>query len=337
MIDLQKPDNIGPMNKKRLLVYGDVEMDILLKTDSIDPNIRDAKVEDLSFSPGGSAANCAAIAGSLGLPVTFLGSVGSDVWSTPLLADLRKHHVNTEYLKRAAGNTGTCVALVDGLGERKFYSYRGVNESAPLEIPSSMFIKQHYCLHLSGYSFQEPNSRSTASGLLHEAKKQGLVISLDPSFLFARDLGAKGSDLLAQLDLFFPNREEAALISGKNDPAVAAKVLRVMGIKTVVITLGEEGCLLLSDVNDEYIRMEPPARVVDTTGAGDAFCGGFLTGMLNGFSAVNSAKLGSATAAYIITRMGARENAPGMSELLSIIRQNHELELAALIEQKYPV
>ncbi len=319
------------MPKKRLLVYGDVEMDILLKTDTSDPHGRDVKVNDISFSPGGSAANCAAIAGSLGLPVTFLGSLGSDGWTRPLLQDLERFGVVTKHIRQTKGNTGTCVAVVDQSGERKFYSYRGVNELSAPDMPPAGVWKTHHGLHLSGYSFQEPNSRRTAYGLLREAKAHGLSVSLDPAYLFAKKAGAELDELLPQLDFLFPNREEAALLTNREDPLLAAHLLRKKGVGTVIVTLGSEGCLVLSERVEQFINLKPVAEVVDTTGAGDAFCGGFLTGWLNELSLVQSCKLGCAAAAHIVTRMGAHDQAPTAEDILSIMRRNQEDELAAIL------
>ncbi|MBA4384880.1 MAG: hypothetical protein C0410_09095 [Anaerolinea sp.] len=320
------------MTQKRLLIYGDVEMDILLKTESIDPNAHDVKVDDISFSPGGSAANCAAIAGSMGQAVTFLGSLGSDIWTKQLLQDFRKFNVNTRYLKRTDGNTGTCVSVVDAAGERKFHSYRGVNESDPPGMPSEIVWKNHHCLHLSGYCFQQPNSKQTAWGLLREAKRNELAVSLDPSYLFARQTGSEMDELLPQLDFVFPNQSEALLLSGEQDPIKAARVLRSRGVKTVLVTLGSEGCLLSSNETEQFVKMDPVEKVVDTTGAGDAFCGGFLTGWLKGLTFVQACKLGCAAAAHIVTRIGAHSFAPTIAELLSIMRRNHEEELANQVE-----
>ncbi len=321
------------MTQKRLLIYGDVEMDILLKTDSAEAEAHDVKVDDISFSPGGSAANCAAIAGSLGQPVTFLGSLGSDTWTDPLLKDFCKFKVNTRYLKRSTGKTGTCVAIVDAAGERKFHSYRGVNESDPPGQPPQTLWKTHHCLHLSGYCFQQPNSRQTAWNLLLEAKRNGLAVSLDPSHLFSKQSGSEMDDLLANLDFIFPNLDEAEHLSGEQDPLKAARVLRGRGVKTVMVTLGSNGCLLSTQGIEEYIKMNPIEAVVDTTGAGDAFCGGFLTGWLNGLGLLQSCKLGCAAAAHIVTRMGAHEQAPTLSDLKAIMLRNRELELVNLVDK----
>jgi sugar/nucleoside kinase (ribokinase family) len=290
-------------------------------------------VDDISFSPGGSAANCAAIAGSLGQPVTFLGSLGSDTWTEPLLKDFRKFNVNTRYLKRSTGKTGTCVAVVDAAGERKFHSFRGVNESDPPGLPPQTLWKSHHCLHLSGYCFQQPNSKQTAWSLLREAKRNGLAVSLDPSYLFSKQTGSEMDDLLASLDFIFPNLDEAELLSGEKDPIKAARALRDRGVKTVLVTLGSEGCLLATQNNEQFVKMNPVEKVVDTTGAGDAFCGGFLTGWLKGLQLFQACQLGCAAAAHIVTRMGAHEQAPNLVDLKTVLTQNHELELVNLIEK----
>lgn len=315
------------MVRKRLLIYGDVEMDILLKTESAEAGAYDVKVDDIRFSPGGSAANCAAIAGSLGQPVTFLGSLGSDTWIKPLLQDFRKFNVNTRYLKKAAGKTGTCVAVVNAAGERKFHSYRGVNESDPPDLPPQTLWRHHHCLHLSGYCFQQPNSRRIAWSLLHEAKRNGLAVSLDPSYFFAKQSGSEMDELLAALDFIFPNLDEALILSGENDPVKAARVLRARGVNTVLVTLGSDGCLLSTNETEQFVKIKPVNKVVDTTGAGDAFCGGFLTGWLKGLPLIQACKLGCASAAHIVTQMGAHEQAPTLTNLIDILHNNNEGEL----------
>lgn len=199
----------------------------------------------------------------------------------------------------------------------------------PPDAPSEDVWQKYHCLHLSGYSFQQPNSCQTAWGLLREAKRNRLAVSLDPSFLFSKQTGSEMDELLAQLDFIFPNLDEAFFLTGEHDPTNAARTLRERGVKTVIVTLGSEGCLISSHGMEQSVKMNPIEKVVDTTGAGDAFCGGFLTGWLMGLDLGQACKLGCAAAAHIVTRMGAHEQAPTFTELLSIMRQNHEVDLAA--------
>jgi fructokinase len=162
------------MQKNRLIAYGDIAMDVIVKKAISTDADEDEKVEDLHISPGGSAANCAVTARSLGLPTTFLGTLGDDHWSQLLEEDLKSHKVETKFLHRVHGQLAVCISIVKQTGERKFYSYRGVNDlPSYTEIPSALF-RTHQFLHLSGYSFQTPNSCAVATSLLQGAKSHGL-------------------------------------------------------------------------------------------------------------------------------------------------------------------
>jgi len=135
--------------------------------------------------------------------------------------------------------------------------------------------------------------------------------------------------------MIFPNREEATLLSGKRDPRDAVQSLHSRGVKTVVVTLGGDGCLVSCASGTESIRIQPTEKVLDTTGAGDAFCGGFLTAWLNGLDPWQCARMGSAAAAYVVTRLGAREHTPTLSDVAAVLRVNHEDTLADSLAHKF--
>jgi sugar/nucleoside kinase (ribokinase family) len=318
--------------KKGLLVYGDIGMDLLLKTPTWPDSGEDVKVEVMRYSPGGSAANCAAVASRLGVPTNFLGTLGDDPWAVTLNADLNSFGVDTSLVHRAAGTTGSCVAAVTPNGEKRFFSFRGVNETAPPPFPDEDLWNSIGYLHLSGYSFQSGSSRATANDLVDQAKRRGIIVSLDPSFLFAQDLGSNPGNRLESIDYLFPNREEAALLSGQSDPTLAARWLRERGVKTVVIKLDREGCFLASEGVEQFITLKQPDLVTDTTGAGDAFCGGFLAGLLGGFSLLDCCKVGAAAASHIISYLGAHEHAPSREAIMGIIRMNQEEELSLYLD-----
>jgi ribokinase len=321
------------MSNKRLLAYGDIDMDVIVKTAIVSDAEEDEKVDGLYISPGGSAVNCAVIASNLGLPATFLGILGDDHWSKMLEQDLRKHHVNTRFLHRVSGQLAICISILNPEGERKFYSYRGVNAtSVYAEIHDSIFRSQH-CLHLSGYSFQTPHSAKVAARLMKGAKQHGLKISLDPSFLFAKHTDLENNEALSDVDYFFPSREEAYQLTKLRDPLKAARKIREHGPKVVIVTLDKDGCLVVSDNVEQFIKLENDQSVVDTTGAGDAFCGGFLFGVSNGLALDQACKVGSAAAAHIISRYGGHEFPPSREDIIRILSKNHEEELAALLRK----
>lgn len=316
------------MRKNGLLAYGDIAMDVIVqKAASVDSD-EDEKVEDLHISPGGSAVNCAVTASTLGLPATFLGVVGDDHWSRLLAEDLSAHGLNTRHLHHAHGKLAVCISILAQNGERKFYSYRGVNVLPSYsKIPEGVFTNRKI-LHLSGYSFQTPNSSAVATKLLRGAKEHGLQVSLDPSFLFAQSTNLEDDPVLQQVDYFFPSREEAYQLTRLRDPLAAARKIRQYGPRVVIVTLDKDGCLVVGDGIEHFIKLENDEPVVDTTGAGDAFCGGFLFAVANGFDLVSAGKIGSAAAAHIIARYGGHEAPPQIEDLARILIKNNESELA---------
>ncbi|TFG48614.1 MAG: hypothetical protein E4H40_04385, partial [Candidatus Brocadiia bacterium] len=188
-------------------------------------------------------------------------------------------------------------------------------------------------LHLSGYSFQDQNSRNNAVDLIEVAHQYGVSISLDPSYWYAKKYHHDHPQLLAKIDILLPNLEEARLMSGKEDPEEACLALHELSPKVVIVKLGDGGCLLSENQQIEHIPAFPVEKVVDTTGAGDAFCGGFLAGVLKGFSAAEAAVIGNAVASKIVASVGGHGGAPGIAELIEILRESPWEDLKEKIEK----
>ena len=172
--------------KNGLLVYGDIGIDIHIRT-TFQPKIgEDAKVENILFRPGGSAANCAAVAARLGIPTSFIGFIGKDHYGKTIKEDLKNLGVCTKNLFSVEGDTGVTIAVREPLGERTFYSYRGVNSKGELSKVSTATFNNCKYLHMSGYSFQNQNSLKNALYLLDLAKRSNTLLSLDPSYWYSR-------------------------------------------------------------------------------------------------------------------------------------------------------
>jgi ribokinase len=306
-----------------LLVYGDIAMDITLESPSQSNPLpgQDAAVADMHFNPGGSAANCAAIAARLGTPTTFLGFVGTDDFGLKLIADLKNFGVNMNHVQQNPGKSGVTVAIVNPGGERTFYSFRGVNKTGKLEAIDKDLFENIKILHVSGYSFQDENSRGNAIRLIEAAHERGVLISLDPSYWYAKKKPLENKELLRKIDIILPNLEEARLMTGVDDPSQACSALQAMGAKVVVVKLGQEGCYVSENNQITKIPAFPVEKVVDTTGAGDAFCSGFLTGILKGLSKVAAARMGNAAAAKVVGVIGGHQGAAGMGEILELVSE----------------
>lgn len=306
----------------RLWIYGDIAMDICAQG-SLPALGTDANLQSLALIPGGSASNCAAVAAKLGVEVHLIGALGSDPLADMLKNDLLSHGVNLDSVKRLNGQSGTVVVVTEPNGERTLLTFRGINAALRSDQLPAIPFEPGDWLHLTGYSFQDPDSRGCALALMDAASKAGTSISLDPSYFFARDFATP--EILTRCDCLFPNEVEAKIMGSSASIDQAAENLIRMGCQQVIITLGGAGAYLAS--SHERAHIAPyPAMVVDSVGAGDAFAAGWLAGRLYGFSPVQACHLGHAAAAAVIEKVGAHTGAPVISDMAySILARDSEL------------
>ena len=262
------------MNSQALVVYGDLSADVGLRIDDFPTAGLDTSASGQRVTAGGSAANCAVAAARLGVRVDLVARVGDDLFSDLLIGGLERNGVGTSAVERTEGPSPLVVALIDPSGQRSMVSARG---PAGGRIPAGIYmplLDEASMVHLSGYSFQDPGSRSVALHLLEEARLRGITVSLDPSPLFAENYRTE-SGWLEGIGYLFPNLHEATAITGRSSPEEAARALRGLGAEAVAVTMGADGCVVLDDSGLVRIPAIREFPVVDTTGAGDGFAGGF--------------------------------------------------------------
>ncbi len=293
------------------MVCGDVINDVLVKPlDGTTPG-SDTPAEILAC-PGGSAAIQAAWMAHLGAEVTFAGRVGARDAGYHR-RELARAGVRAHLAADAAAGTGSIVIMVAPDGERTMFTHRGANlRLRRPDVPAGL-LDGAAALHLTGYTFCEPALLEVALWLLDEARARGLAVTIDPgsaAFLARMEPGAflRWTEGAA---VCFPNRDEAAVLTGEPplaDPVtMAARLTRHYG--AVAVTLGGEGCVLAVPGEAPVMIAAHPARATDTTGAGDAFCGAFMSRWLAGRPApdlVRAAKFAVRIAATVVTRFGAR-------------------------------
>jgi sugar/nucleoside kinase (ribokinase family) len=236
----------------------------------------------IQVCPGGSAANQAAWMAHLGVKVTFAGRVGAGDAEFHR-RELTRNGVRAHLAADPEAKTGSIVIMVGPDGERTMFTDRGANHRLhKSDIPAAL-LDDADVLHLTGYTFFEPPVLATALWLLEQARSRGLAVTIDPgsaAFLARLEPGAflrwTGGAAVC-----FPNRDEAAALVGEADPVtMAARLTRHYGV--VALKLGAAGCVLA-------VRNQPPVRIPakvtearDSTGAGDAFCGAFMSRWLAG-------------------------------------------------------
>ena len=262
--------------------------------------------------PGGAAANQAAWMAHLGATVTFAGRVGArDVGYHR--QELTRVGVRACLAVDPEADTGSIVIMVAPDGERTMFTDRGANLKLGREDLPASLLDDADVLHLTGYSFCEPPVLEVALWLLGQARSRGLAVTVDPgsaAFLARMEPGMflRWTDGAA---VCFPNRDEAAVLVGEADPvSMATRLTRNYGV--VVLKLGAGGCLLAAAGHPPVRVAAYPARARDTTGAGDAFCGAFMSRWLAGgpdaqtTDLVGAAEFATRIAAAVVTRFGAR-------------------------------
>ena len=300
------------MTPRAVLVCGDVINDVLVKPlDGITPGSDTPSL--VRTCPGGSAANQAAWMAHLGARVTFAGRAGArDAGHHE--QELARAGVRAHLTADRDAGTGTIVIMVAPDGERTMFTDRAANLNLRRPDVPDRLLDEAAVLHLTGYTFCEPALLEVALALLAGARARGLAVTIDPgsaAFLAKMDPAA----FLAWTEgaaVCFPNRDEAAVLVGEADPAtMAARLTRHYGV--VVLTLGADGCVLAAGGEPPVRIAAHPAEARDSTGAGDAFCGAFMSRWLAGppsgrTAADLAAAAGFATriAASVVTRFGAR-------------------------------
>ncbi|MEE1745838.1 MULTISPECIES: carbohydrate kinase family protein [unclassified Streptomyces] len=299
-----------------LLVIGDVVTDVVARhgTALVHGTDTPARIRTL---PGGAGANVACWAARSGCAdVRLLARVGADSadWHRDAL---RRAGVRCLLAVDDDVPTATVVALVDSAAERTFLTDSGaVLRLSPDDWSPSMLDGVAH-LHLSGYLLFAATSRATALLALREARRRGIPVSVDPASAgFLAELGV--DRFLAAVegaDLLLPNSDEARLLTGLPEPADAAAKLSLQAGR-VVVTLGEGGALLATA--GAVTRRVPAVHVrgaVDSTGAGDAFTGGFLAAYLAGADDASATAAGCRAGAEAVTTVGGRpdpqDRAPG--------------------------
>ncbi|MFJ3635920.1 carbohydrate kinase family protein [Streptomyces sp. NPDC090112] len=292
-----------------LLVVGDVVTDVVaMHPEPIVPATdTTARIRTL---PGGAGANAACWAARTGsAEVRLLARVGTESarWHERALVDAG---VRPRLVIDPEEPTGTVVALVDGAAERTFLTDSGASlRLSPADWSPSLLDGAAH-LHLSGYLYFADRSRELAVVALREARARGVPVSVDPASAgFLAGLGPERfMEAAAGAQVLLPNADEARLLAGLPQSAGVARAAVALSrrVPLVVVTLGGEGALIAEGGRITAEVAAHPVEAVDSTGAGDAFAGGFLAARLEGAGPAEAARRGCRAAAEAVTRPGAR-------------------------------
>jgi ribokinase len=304
---------------KEVVVVGSLNMDLVVRVKQM-PRIGETiRGEDLLTIPGGKGANQAAATALLGNQVRMIGRVGKDEFGVALIANLNNFGVVTENI---VGDdscaTGTAMITVDELGNNSIIVSPGANgKVTPDDVVRSENIIASAAFLL--LQLEIPlNAIQCAAQIAYQSK---IPVILNPSPVLELP-----SDLLKMISYLIVNEIEAASISKvdvcdlASAEAAGTRIL-CQGVKNVVITLGADGSLLITDAIVKHIP-GITVDVIDTTAAGDAFTGGFVSGLVRGFSLPEAVRYGNCTGAIAVTRKGAQTSLPDRDAVDELFRSS---------------
>lgn len=299
------------MNRFNAVGFGGLNVDKLFKVDKIAKAEEESFIIDFKEACGGSAANTIVGLARLGCKVGFIGKVAGDREGNMLVEDFRREGVDTNgIIHSKQGRSGTVMGFVDKKGERALYVDPGVNDTIEFGEINKEYASQTNFLHLT--SFVGEKSFQTQEKLV-EVLPKNVKLSLDPGELYARK-GTALEPIIKKLFVLMPNAKELELLTGTANYRKGAEALLEKGVKIIAVKLGSRGCYV-TDGKESHLIEAFKVKVVDTTGAGDAFCAGFLYGLISGKSLYDCGRLGNFVGSRCIGKMGARTGLPRLEDL----------------------
>lgn len=254
-----------------------------------------------SLSLGGSAGNTIRAMACMGCSTGFIGKVGPDTTGEFFVQALENLGI-APVIFHGKERSGKCVSLISPDGERTMVTYLGAAlELGAAEIDASIF-EGYDCLYIEGYLVQD---HTLLRHTIATAKQCGLKIAID---LASFNVVAENLDFLHEIvaeyvDILFANEEEAKTFTGEAEPINALQAISEL-CELVIVKIGMRGALIKHGGEVVHVGIMAAAKRVDTTGAGDFYAAGFLTGLCRGLSLRQCGTIGAIAAGKVIEVVG---------------------------------
>lgn len=306
----------------KAVCLGNVLVDVLVKpVDKLPPVGGLLATDHVEMALGGCASNTAVALSRLGVPTSLWGKVGKDAFSTFALEQLREAKVDVSGMKADPKvSTSATVVLVDSKARRSFLHSVAANDHIYRRDLSLPKLSRFSHLHIGGYFLFPKLDGAPMAAILREAQKKGLTTSLDTAWDMKNRWMKALKPCLPYLDYFMPSEREVKMLLGHTNTVKAAKAFLALGAKCVMVKLGEKGSYLMNRQGESFhVRAFKP-RVVDTTGAGDCFCAGFIKGLSLGWPLMRCLQLGNAAGACAVSALGATTGLKSFQQVKSHLK-----------------
>lgn len=278
------------------------------------------EVDRCDFLLGGNAANVGVGLSRLGLKSAIFSEIGDEELSQKILKALKTENVNTRFLIQTKGKEASFSIILNFKGERTIFSE---HVDRPHNFNFDNISTKSIYLTSLGHEWKKPYQKASEF-----VKKTKCLLAFNPGTLQIQEGHIAIADILSITDILFVNKEEAIKISNIkykiSNIRDLLSILQKMGSKIVVITDGKNGSYAIDEKGEFFVQSTIPCKIIEKTGAGDAYSTGFLAAILYGTSIKEAMTWGAVNAASVIEKIGAQAGLLTISKLKS---QNAKLQL----------
>lgn len=309
---------------KKIVCIGGATTDIIVSPVDLLPSPRTlTNTERIEMHVGGCAANAAIVIRKLGLNSAIICKIGEDTFGKYVAHSCKNAGVDTRgiVVSKSSVTTGSIVCVSPN-GERSFIYNPGSTADMEIVDINMNIVKESDIVFITSLFLTPKMDGKPYSDFLRECKNMGKFTVADTAWDANNVWLTAIEDIFEHLDLFMPSYDEAHMITKMQEPKKMADFFLERGVKTVVIKLGKDGALICESKKKKYIA---PAwsgiKPVDTTGAGDSFCAGFLSGLAMGWEYNKCADFANAVGAHCVMAFGSQAGIKTMDEILDFMKR----------------
>ena len=294
----------------------------------IPPGQNIALIDEIRITAAGTAAGTAVDMAKLGCKVVAVGAAGDDEMGNVLLGIMNRYGIDTSYMKRKKGvqTSGTMLPIRPN-GERPALHVMGTNATFCFEDVPQDVVRNADFVHIGGFYLMPKFDGEATVKTLKVAREGKAITTMDILGIKQDNMAEKILPTMPYLDYFMPNLEEAQMITGLTDLDELCDFFLNAGAKHVVLKMGARGSLIKDKAG---LRLRIPAfkvAVVDTTGCGDAWTGGFIAGLSRGMTIEEAAQLASACGSLVATGLGSDAGIIDFDSTMKFAQTNPTLPL----------
>lgn len=306
------------MKKPKITVLGSFVVDLTGRAPHLPVTGETVKGSTFKMGPGGKGSNQGVAAQRAGAEVTMITKLGKDTFGKLAMDNFKNEKMDTRFIfEDSEHETGAALIMVDeNTSENKILVLSGACEHITDEDVEAARVSIE---NTDVFLTQLEINMDAIEKAVDIAHKKGVRTVLNPA-----PVQPVSDELLGKIDIIIPNEVEASILTGvkietDEDVRKAAQVFLHKGIKNVIITLGSKGVYACTKDDEKFIPVIP-VKAIDTTGAGDAFSGGFVTALAEGKDFFKAVEFGNVVGALSVTKLGTAPAMPYREEIENFVK-----------------